>query len=123
MFFLLLLFAKGTDNHQKQSLSDEIKVHIEFIVYYKDGFSQRFGVDVDVPKGTTFKKLPGLLNEKSLCEHYSVRFFEENGDIIPGIKTIINGKFLEDDAKEIVLEPKYSIKFIFQKDEDHSKEL
>ncbi|KAK8896639.1 hypothetical protein M9Y10_014551 [Tritrichomonas musculus] len=125
LVFFFFLFIYGTTNQPKNENS-EIKVYVLFIVNYKDGFSNRYGVNVNVPPGTKFKDFPKILNEKSMGEHYSVPFFKENGEIYPDVKVIFNNKVLEDNEMETILQPTSSVRFIFNLNEKspyHKKEL
>lgn len=113
-------FVKGILNPPEKKPSNVVTIHIEFAVQYKDGFSKINGMNIDVPKGTTFKELPGLLKERSLSEQYSVHFVDENGKFSPDIKILINGMHLTDTEKDIVFDKKYSFKFIATIDENHN---
>lgn len=120
LILFLYSFVKGILNPPEKKPSNVVTIHIEFTVQYKDGFSRINGINIDVPKGTTFKELPGLLKERSLSEHYSIHFVDENGKFSPNIKILINGMLLEDTEKDIVFEQKYNFKFIATVDDKYN---
>lgn len=112
IFFFLFSFIYGAAKpNEKGNLIN--KVHVFFIVKYNDGGTDRFDINVYVPRTTKFKGFPKILADKTLHEHFEVPFIKENGEVLPGVQIIYNNHFLTDDEKESVIKPDSEVKFIY----------